>query len=394
MVTSKPTSTVTINGIERGCTEAEARFSFLRSPATATLVVPSSTFSLDHDEPVVWTLDGDRRFTGLVRDFDRDLEGITTVYANSVETRLTEYQNSDDPAFWGGLTIKDLTGSNTATGGQLINAILAKAGVSVGGGSIADNGVVFNTFGIEDPFILSAGTDPQGLGDMQGPGETLLDYINKICRVMAVFSGGIAPVGFYRFFSTTGGDLYSFLIGGRPRSAADFTFTEGVDFLRGKATRRYPAANAVLVTGFNYGDGGPDGNGGPEYFRLVNENPFMPPTRPYTYTFNSPLIERSKESDPGGGMSCEMIANAIMPDVDRQTVYLPATMFTSALLGPGQTIKVQGNLGGGPGYMGVGAGDPLWLQDLTVRFNGEGVSQDAIFIGGGTSDPSLAPPPV
>jgi hypothetical protein len=384
MPVSTPQSTVTINGIQRGCMSAEARFSFTHSPATATLIVPGK-FDLNHDEPVVWDLDGVRRFTGLVRDFDRDLEAVTTVYANSMETRLAEYQNSEDPNFWGGLTVKDLTGASTATGSQLINAVLAKVGVSVGGGNIGDNGVVFNSFYTEEQFIWSAGTDPQGLGDMQGAGESALDYINKICRVMAV-SGGVA--GFYRFFSTTGGDLYCSLIGGRPRGGADFTFTEGVDLIRGKATRRFPAANAVLVTGWNYGDGGPDGNGGPEYFRLVNDGSFgMSASRPFTYQFNSPLIERSNNGDPGGGMSCETVANAIMPDVNRQTVYAPLTLFTSALLGPGQTIKAQGDPGGGEGNMGVGAGDPLWLQDLTVRFDGEGVTQEAICIGGGISEP-------
>lgn len=386
MATSKPTSTVTIDGTQHGCTSAEARFSFLHSPSTATLTVPSK-ISLNHDQSVVWTLDGTRRFTGVVRDFDNDLEGVTIVYANSPETRLAEYQNSDDPGGWGGLTIADLTGSFTATGGDLIKAVLDTVGVSYSSGNIGDNGVTFNSFGIEEPFIWAAGTDPSGMGDMQGPGESALDYINKICRVMAV-----ANVGFYRFFSTTGGDLHSFLIGGRPRGSADHTFTEGVDFLRGRATRRYPQANAVLVTGYNYGDGGPDGSGGPEYFRLVNSNPFMSGSRPFTYPFSSPLIERSNNSDPGNGMSCETVANAIMPDVNRQTVYLPCTLFTSALLGPGQTIHVQGDTGGGAGKMGVGAGDPLWLQDLTVRFDGEGVTQEAIMIGGGSTDSSSSPP--
>lgn len=382
MPVSTPSSTVTINGTTRGCMQAEARFSFVHSPATATLIVPGSTFSLNHDEPVTWDLDGHRRFTGLVRDYDRDIEGVTTIYANSPETRLAEYQNSDDPGFWGGLTVADLTGSSTATGSQLINAVLGIVGVSVGGGSINDNGVIFNSFGIEDPFIWAAGTDPNGLGDMQRPGETALDYINKICRVMGVSSGG-----FYRFFSTTGGDLYAFLIGGMPKGSPDFTFTEGVDFLSGKATRRYPAANAVLVTGYNFGDGGPDGAGSPEYFRLVNSNPFMSGATPFTYTFNSPLIERSNDSDPGGGMSCETVANAIMPDVNRQTVYLPGRLFTNALLGPGQTIQVQG----GPlGNMGV-IGENLWLQDLTVRFDGEGISQDVILIGGGVASTSTPP---
>jgi hypothetical protein len=387
VATSKPQSSVTINGVERGCTSAEARYSFIRSPGTATLIVPHSRFDLNHDEPVSWVLDGVTRFTGLVRDFDRDLEGFTTIYANTPDTRLAEYQNSEDPGYWGGLTIKDLTGADTATGSVLINAVLDRVGVSVGGGAIGDNGVEFNTFFLEDPFIWSAGTDPQGLGDMQGPGETALSYINKICRVMAV-----ADVGFYKFFPTTGGDLYCVLIGGRPRGAADFTFTEGTDFIRGKATRRYPQANTVLVTGWNYGDGGPDGSGSSEYFRLVNTNPFMGP--PFTYPFNSPLIERSNDGDPGGGMSCETVAAAIMPDVNRQTVYVPVTLFTSAKLGPGQTIKAQGDPGGGPGNMGVGAGDPLWLQDLTVRFDGEGVTQEAICIGGGITDGATGTPPV
>jgi hypothetical protein len=388
MPMSKPVSLVTIDSQQRSCISAEARFSFVRSPATATLTLPTSVIDLDHDMPVVWTLDGEVRFTGVVRDFDKDLESIATIYANSPDTRLDEYQNSENPGLWGGLMVRDLVGTTSAYGSQIIMAVLDLVGVPYNPANIGDNGVLLNTFDL-DAFMWSADVDQGGLGYMQGAGETARDYINKICRIMAV-----ADVGFYRFFTTTGGDPYCFLIGGRPRGTEDFLFTEGVDFLRGKATRRYPAANAVLVTGANFGDGGPDGSGGAEYYRLVNENPFMPPDRPFTFTFGSPLIERSTESDPGGGMACETIASAIMPDVNRQTVYMPVTLYTSAKLGPGQTIKAQGTPGGRPGYMGVGAGDPLWLEDLTVRFDGEGVTQEAICIGGGITDEVSGPPPV
>src|SRR5689334_11079939 len=119
MPTSTPESIVIVDGTAHPCTSAEAHFSFLKSPATAALVVPTTISSLDHDQTVVWTLDGDVRFTGLVRDYDRDLEGITTVYANSPDTLLDEYENSADPNGWGGLSIFDLTGSWTATGGDL-----------------------------------------------------------------------------------------------------------------------------------------------------------------------------------------------------------------------------------------------------------------------------------
>jgi hypothetical protein len=140
----------------------------------------------------------------------------------------------------------------------------------------------------------------------------------------------------------------------------------------------------VLVTGFNWGDGGPFGNGGPEQFRSSPGSPAR------TYRYNSPLIERSNDSDPGGGMSCETVANALLPDVFRDTVYLPATLFTSALLGPGQTILVQGTLGGEPGNMGVG--EKLWLQDNTIRFDDQGVTQECIFLGGGVDDTTSTPP--
>jgi hypothetical protein len=377
MPTSKPESIVTIDGTPHPCTSAEAHFSFLKSPATAALVVPTTISSLDHDQAVVWTLDGDVRFTGLVRDYDRDLEAITTVYANSPDTLLDEYENSDDPSGWGGLSIFDLTGSWTATGSDLIKAVLDIVGVSYSSGNIGDNGATLNYFGSIEPYTWSAGVDSYGI--VTDAGETARDYINKICRVMAV-----ADVGFYRFFCTTGGDVYSYLIGGRPRSSPDFTFTEGIDFLRGKATRRFLQANTVLVTGFNWGDGGPFGNGGPEQFRSSPGSPAR------TYRYNSPLIERSNDSDPGGGMSCETVANALLPDVFRDTVYLPATLFTSALLGPGQTILVQGTLGGEPGNMGVG--EKLWLQDNTIRFDDQGVTQECIFLGGGVDDTTSTPP--
>lgn len=363
---------------------ATCTFGFDESVSSARITLRTNPGFGGYNDSVVLSMGAGNnnvvRFTGLRRDPGFDLAGGYVIEARGPLTLAAEYTNTEDPSLIGGLTIADLVGSPTSNGAPIIQAVLSKVGV--GFNSISDNGVIFNTQGFDEEFIWSAGTDPQGLSDLQQPGQSALDYINEYCKVMAVYTSDSAPVGFYRIFETIGG-VYCVLIGGRPRSSPDHVYTEGRDIISGTTRRSYPKGNSVLVTGYDFGDGGPDGNGGPEYFVVQSSNDVQGSRRVDAPPFHSRMIERSLDVDPGGGMSCQTVANALLADYNRETVSVQCRVFADDVIGPGQTILIQGP-GGQPGNLGVG--EKLWVRGLTVGFDANSdpaFYQDLDLLGGG-----------
>lgn len=316
------------------------------------------------------------RFVGLVRDFQYSYvpRGVATVLRGRL-TRAAEYENWEDPTLVGGLTIDDLTGSPTATASDIVQAALDKAGVSYSGGNIDGTSTVYGSI-YDDAFVWHNGANESN-PDIQEAGETALSYIERYDEIDAEFSSGHG--GRYRTFESLGGVVYRFLVGGRPRNSNDFTFTETVDILDGAFSRSTDDyRNYFVVTGYDPGDGF-----GPLFFATT------PPGSNRTYRFSSPMLERSEDSDPGDGMSCETVANAISLDYNREIVKGWITTFRDDEIGIAQTHLVQAP-GGAVDRLGVG--EPLWVQSLDITVDDQGFTQRIGYLGGGV-DSSLSAPP-
>jgi hypothetical protein len=330
------------------------------------------------------------RFVGLVRRIDYQLWPRSVgILCNGYMVRASEYTNNEDPSSVGGMLLYDLTGTFTPTDQQVIQATLTRARVPYTPTDIGGTSVVWGGNGARPQvFLWRAGTQPNPLIRIDGRGESAAEYLNRWDAVSAVYVDDLSPAGFYRTFETVTG-IKRQLIGARPRTDADLTFTEGqdADIVEGSGSRQYPLANRVFVSGLDAGLGiGPVSN--IDSATLQSSNPFMPATEPHTYASppSSPFVERGLVSDPGTGMSCEKIANAVMLDVNRETVSVRLTTGRDDLIWPGYTVQVQAG-GGIPDRLGIG--EKLWVDEVTCSVTEQGVFQQEVTgTGGGLPDPS------
>lgn len=335
------------------------------------------------------------RFRGLFRKFTYSLfPRAVGLVCFGYLVRAHDYENIEGTPELGGLSLFDLVGSVTATDADVVQAVLTRVGITYTGGDIDGTGV---TWGSRSdlhryPYVWRAGMLPgvevvsTGYG---GVGQKALDYIQEWDKVSAVFVDATHASGFYRTYETVNG-VFRALIGGRPRSSVDFTFSEGIDIEQnGVGTREYPMANAAYVTGADF-----PGIAGANPVRNVDfstgafvgqsSNPFQPTSLPVTYEFSSPFIEWALESDAGIGMNCERVGNALLQDLNRETVTASFRTPIDVLIQPGHTILVQGP-GGQPDRLGLG--EPLWVDSVTTGVDESGMFyQDIQGTGGGLAD--------
>lgn len=336
------------------------------------------------------------RFNGLFRRFDYTLyPRMVGLVCFGHLVRAQQYENNDEGAGSpGGLDINDLAGAG-ALDATIVKAVLDRVPqLSYTAGNIGGTSTAWGTQVTPlhpSPFLWRNGQNPSIKVDIGGKGETALEYIQRIDAVSAIYTNSTSAAGFYRLYEQVGGTIRRALLGSRPRGTEDFTFTEGVDIAQGTSSREYPIANRVYVQGFDYGKiGGPVSN--LLSTTIQSSNPFMLITEKHTYTFSSPLIERGLDADAGSGMSCETVANALMLDVNRETVRCTFTTPLDYLMGPGSTILVQ-SPGGIPDRLGIG--ERLWVIhiDITVGEDGQ-FNQQPQCLGGGPVDAYTSAPPI
>lgn len=368
---------------------ARASFGFDKRVSEASIVTPTKP-AATYDDAVTLTMgvvgsNVSVRFIGFVRDFrySPSPRGVETV-CRGLLTRAAEYENWEDPQLFGGLMIQDLLGTPTGTAPEIVKVVLNKAGVSFTDANIQGSSTVYGD--MDEVFIWHNGNSDNPLIDLQEAGETALSYIERYDTVDADFSAVTGSGGRYRTFETLGGEVYRFLVGGRPRATEEFTFTETVDILDGNFERSISdTRNYFVVTGYDPGD-----NTGPESFALQESNAFQPDTSKHTYRFSSPMIERSTEAQPGSGMSCERLANVLALEFNRESVSGWISTHRDDDIGIAQTHLVQAP-GGLPGRLGVA--EKLWVQSLDITVDEQGFTQRISYLGGGLPDDDLPVPP-
>lgn len=403
MPTRTPFLAATLNGVALpNILSARCSFGYDMQVSEATVYVPVSPGFQLYDQNLVLRqgagTNNVTRFDGLFRKYDYTLYprmlGLVC-YGHLI--RAQQYENSQQGAVPGGLELNDIIGATTSTDQAAVVAALNRVpGLSFSAGNIGGTGVVFggvrnasNPFG-PSPWFWRSGSFRTTEQFSGSKGETALEYCQRWDAVSAVYTNNTAPSGFYRLYEQVGGTIRRSLLGSRPRSVIDFTFTEGIDIWQGSSSREYPIANRVYVQGFDTGLIGPVSN--ILSTTIQSNNPFMPQSEQHTFTFSSPMIERPLDSSPGIGMSCETVANALMLDVNRETVRCDFTTTRDDLIGPGSTVLVQGP-GGAPDRLGIG--EPLWVTHVDVSVDTDGsFSQRLSCLGGGLPDAYTPAPPI
>jgi len=369
--------------------QARASFGFDKRVSECAFVTPIKP-ACTYDDLVTVTMGAGNnivRFVGLVRDFQySDTPRAVTTVCKGRLVRAVEYENGDvgtaGPPNGGeiGLAINDLVGTQLATASQIVQAVLTRANVPFTAANIQSTSIQYGA--IYEAFIWAAGVNSNPIAaqlDPQGAGETALEYIERYDAIDGTVSG--LTGGRYRTFETIAGDVWRFLVGGRPRNAVDFTLTEGIDILDGNIQRSISdTRNYFVVSGYDYGVGT-----GPFRFALQESNPFQPSSSKHTYSFGSPMIERDTNAStfPFGatGQTCEMLCNVFGMEYNREIVTGWVTTFRDDAFGVAQTHLVQGNVGGGVGNLGVG--ENLWVQSLDISVDSQGFTQRLGYIGGG-----------
>jgi hypothetical protein len=380
----------------------------------ATVFVAENPFpgSQPYDAGVTITINSVDRFVGVFRRYDYSLwpRALGLVFRGYL-VRALEYQNHDDPEHVGGLLLQDLMGSPTATDADVVIAALNRAGINGGltgsGANIGGTGVTWGSRSLMNGFayLWRSGTNTNLFVPTAAAGQSALEYIQGWDKVSAVYTGPTDPVGFFRTYETVNG-VYRALIGGRPRGSLDVpAFTEGIDIEAGATSSRlYPLANAAYVSGADFGlagynpvrnmtfdtAGGITGNVGA--FLGQSNNPFQAPGLSITYDFSSPMIEWGTEGESGMiGMSCERVGNALLADLNRETVTIRFRTTRDDLVLPGYTILVRGP-GGAPGNLGIG--ENLWVDEVTIGVAEDAsVYQEITATGGGSPDTDTPAPP-
>lgn len=375
----------------------------------ATVFVPSDPFpgSQIYSYPVTITMGAGNnvdRFKGLFRRYDYSLwPRALGLYFRGYMTRAFEYQNHSDPQHLGGMILQDLLGTATGTDEDVIQAALTLANVPFSSANIGGTGVTWGSRSLQNvrSYMWRAGTSENVLIPIAGAGQTALDFMQGWDKVSAVYTGPTDPVGFFRTYETVNG-VYRALIGGRPRGSIDIpAFNEGVDIEPGAtSSRAYPVANAAYVTGFDPGLGiGPVRNmdfdiltgGNTGTFLGQSSNPFQSSSDSVTYDFGSPMIEWGTEAEGGIGMNCERVGNALLVDLNRETVTIRFRTPRDDLVLPGYTILVEGP-GGAPDRLGLG--EKLWVDDVVTGVDENGMLyQDLTATGGGSPDTATPIPP-
>lgn len=401
-----PTRRTAVSAIFNGVSlpkilSASCTYSWKLSLPEATIYVPTNPFpgSQPYDQPVTLTMGAGnniQRFGGVFRKYNYALwpRALGLVFRGYL-TRAAEYENTEGTLAYLGLSLHDLTGSDTPTDADVVKAVLTRCGVAYSAGAIGGTGVTWGSRYAQGQhnYVWRSGMSTSFLSGYGGVGQDGLDYIQEWDKVSAVYTSKTAAAGFYRTYETVNG-IRRALIGGRPRGSIDLTFTEGIDIEQTATSgREYPIANAAYVQGADFGLVGanPVRNVNGSTFVGQSSNPFQPSTRPVTYQFSSPLIEWALEADGGIGMNCERVGNALLADLNRETVSAKFRTPRDVLITPGMTILVQGH-GGQPDRLGIG--EPLWVDQVTTGVDDRGVFyQDVMATGGGLATDFPTPPP-
>lgn len=358
-----------------------------------------------YDDAIVITMGAGNnvaRFIGLFRGFSYSLyQRAVGLRCFGYLVRAHEYENIAGTQEFGGLSLFDLTGTFTPTDEAVVRAVLTAAGVSYTSGNILGTGVTWGSrTGLDRRYVyvwraaMMPGANVVAIG-YGGVGQKALDYIAEWDKVSAVYVDATHAAGFYRLYETVTG-VYRSLIGGRPRNTVDFTFSEGVDIeSNGIGTRDYPVANAAYVTGADFPNivgANPVRNVNGSTFVGQQSNPFQVyPGRTVTYEFSSPFIEWALEADGGAGMNCERVGNALLADLNRETVTAQFRTPRDDLIKPGHTMLVQGP-GGQPDRLGIG--EPLWVDSVVTGVDENGMFyQDLTGTGGGLASDFPTPAP-
>src|SRR5262245_1787977 len=265
---------------------------------------------------------------------------------------------------------------------EQIRQILTGCGVPFVSGNIQGTSLALGSWFNNIHAILEV------MGDFVPPtpfwwqrGQSGLSYIEQLDLI----SVPAASNGRYRTFESLDGTVYRLLtVLGQDGTAADFTFTEGVDVLPGARIKRDPtgAGNRVTVTGMSIPQ--EEGGWGPENFTVTSAfapylPSFMPVASPEGYRivqlppFGSQMIEKATKAQtkPNGTalnvMSCQQIADLLLFEgncvLDTVTFSTPR----DDLLGPAQQICLMSPR--------LGLTDPARtnsLQQLSIEYAQDG----------------------
>jgi hypothetical protein len=184
--------------------------------------------------------------------------------------------------------------------------------------------------------------------------ESGLAYIERLDEI------SVDSNGHYRTFETFGGTIVRTFLNTIPTTTPSLTFTEGVDIATADAEESgMERQNRCIVTGY-----GPT----PETAAYaVTEEAGAAAYIPDTYSNN--MIEKDLAADAGDGIAAKTVSDFRYSQRNRDLVKLNFSTPRGDMLGPGQTIRVQG-AGGVEDRLAVAMN--FWVQHVECEVSKQG----------------------
>lgn len=194
----------------------------------------------------------------------------------------------------------------------------------------------------------------------------------------------------FRTYQAHDGTIYRVQMIGHPSSnPPDFTLAPEDVLADSSASRNTEQTrNAARVVGHDYGDGA-----GPVLGLALGANDFQgdatDPSLRHPDDFSSDLIEDGNDEDGApagwGGLNAQLIAEAILNDVNKEFVEATVRTWRDDLYGPGQTCLLDT-------LDRLAIGEPMWVQDYAWEVGPQGWLATFGLTGGGVPQDYASPP--
>jgi hypothetical protein len=220
---------------------------------------------------------------------------------------------------------------------------------------------------------LGGGWTPSGESSMSGIGGTGLLLGKTVAQGNSVFTWDTGSSGLsfiqkldgmclgYRTFETASGAIVRQQISAKPSNSPSATFYEHFDIYRASTIDTIlEAKNRIKVNGWQKNK---ENKKEDEVTATADAvNPYLPSGWYVQQAISSGLIEKKMTADAGDGLSCEMVADWMLAELNVRRIRANFTTQRADNIAPGATIRIAATTR-------LGIDQSFWVQEVACEVN-------------------------